>query len=167
MRNGRFILVYVILTVVQIILANFFGLSRYLLISVLPVLILMLPKDMGAVVSMLVAFATGFAVDFFSTGLLGITPLALVPVALMRRPLAGLVFGDDQAFRKDELTLARMGIIKLTLAVVIACTVFFIIYIWVDSAGTVGFWTAALRILLSVVVSTPVCIFVSGLLRPE
>lgn len=167
MKKGRFILVYIILMVVQIILCNFFGLSRYVLISVLPVLILMLPKDMGPIVSMLVAFATGFAIDFFSTGMLGITPMALVPVGLVRRFLTTLLFGDDQASREDNLSLARFGIIKLTLAIAVTCSLYFLIYIWVDSAGTVGFWAAALRFFLSVLVSTPVSVFVSRLLRPE
>ena len=85
MKNGRFILLYLVLTLVQILLCNFFGLSRYMLVSVLPVLILMLPLGTGSIIAMLIAFATGFAVDIFSNGMLGITPLALVPVAFSRR----------------------------------------------------------------------------------
>ena len=38
MKNYRFILVYLIMVVVQVLLDNYFPLSRYVLISVLPAL---------------------------------------------------------------------------------------------------------------------------------
>ncbi len=167
MKNGRFILVYLILVLVQILLCNFFGLSRYFLISTLPVLIVMLPLGTGSITAMLIAFATGFAVDFFSNGMLGITSLALVPVAFSRRFFISLIFGDEQASRDDEISFSRFGLPKIALAVLLACALFFALFIWVDSAGTVGFWPAALRCLLSVLVSTPLCVFVARLLRPE
>jgi hypothetical protein len=167
MKNGRYILLYAILVVVQILVVRYFGLSKYVLISVLPVLILLLPREVGVIWAMLIAFATGFVVDFFSNGMLGITPLALVPVALTRRPFAEMVFGDDQTAQEKELTIARFGIPKFSLAILLTCVVYFFVFIWADSAGTVAFWSAALRFVLSVVVSSLVCVFVAGLLRPS
>lgn len=167
MKNGRFILLYLVLTLVQILLCNFFGLSRYMLVSVLPVLILMLPLGTGSIIAMLIAFATGFAVDFFSNGMLGITPLALVPVAFSRRFFIGLIFGDEQTSRDDEISIGRFGLPKISLAVLLACMLYFAVFIWADSAGTAGFWPSALRFLLSVLVSTPVCVLIARILRPE
>lgn len=167
MKKGRFILVYLILLVAQMLLCNYFRPARYLLISVLPVLILMLPRNMGAVVTMLVAFVTGLAVDFFSTGMLGITSFALVPSALGRNMLINMVFGDESGSRDEELSIARFGVLKMALAILLSCAGFFLIYIWVDAAGTVRFWPSVLRWLLSVLVSTPVCLYIASLLRPE
>ena len=167
MKNWRIKILYLMLVAGQVILCNYFGLSQYVLISWLPVLILMLPHRMGSIVSMIVAFACGFVVDFFSTGMLGITSLALVPVALSRRALIPLVFGDEQVTRDEELSIARFGIIKMALAILVSCGIFFLVYIWADSAGTVNFWRAATRYLLSVLVSTPICLYVAKLLRPE
>ncbi len=165
MKRGQFTLVFLLMLVAQALLNNYFGLARYVLISVLPVLILMLPHRMGTIAAMLVAFASGFAVDFFSTGMLGISSLALVPVALVRGLVLDLVFGEEYSSRDEELSLDRFGILKMALAILILCAVFFLVYVWADSAGTVGFWRAVLRWLLSVIVSTPVCVYVSTLLR--
>ena len=167
MKQGRFILYYVLLLIAQILLCNYFGLSRYVLVSVLPVMILLLPRGMNVVVTMLIAFITGFAVDFFSTGMLGITSFALVPVALTRGLFIGMVFGEDVSSRDEELSISRMGLPRMLLAIILTCALFFMLYVWVDSAGTVRFWRAFLRFLLSVLVSTPVCAYVSRLLRPE
>jgi len=165
MKQYRFIIIYFVLLVVQIVLCNFFPLSRYLLISVLPVLILMLPIRYGAIPSMLIAFALGFLVDFFSTGMLGISSIALVPVALLRRMFISMVFGDEMSSRGDEITVARLGIPKVTLSCWLVCSLFFLIYVWVDAAGTCGFWPSAFRFLLSSIVSTIMSVFVASLLR--
>ena len=158
-------MVYMLMLVAQALLNNYFWLSRYLLVSVMPVLVLMLPQRMGPIVSMLIAFASGLAVDFFSTGMLGITPLALVPVALTRTFTMGLIFGEEFVARDEEIGLDRVGVLKMALATLLSCALFFVFYVWADSAGTVGFWRAVLRWLLSVIVSTPVCVYVSTLLR--
>ena len=167
MKDYRFVILYLVFLIAQIVLCNFFGMSRYLMISVLPILVLMLPLGMGNIVTMLIAFAIGFAVDFFSNGMLGITSLALVPVALVRRFVISIVFGNEKSARGEEITVERLGIPKIGLASLILCSLFFIIYVWVDSAGTAGFWEALFRIVLSVLVSTPVCVFAARLLRPS
>ena len=167
MKKGRFILLYLTLLVAQIIICNYFSLSNYVLISVLPVLILVLPHRMNTILVMLIAFVSGLAVDFFSTGMLGITSFALVPSALGRNMLINMVFGDESGSRDEELSIARFGVLKMALAILLSCAGFFLIYIWVDAAGTVRFWPSVLRWLLSVLVSTPVCLYIASLLRPE
>ena len=167
MKNYRFVILFLVFMIAQIVLCNFFGMSRYLMISVLPVLVLVLPLSMANIVTMLIAFAIGFAVDFFSNGMLGLTPLALVPVALVRRFVISIVFGNEKIARGEEITVERLGIPKIALASLILCSLFFIIYVWADSAGTAGFWAALFRIVLSVLVSTPVCVFAARLLRPS
>ena len=166
MTDKRFILLYVILTVIQIVFNNFFGLSRYVLISVLPVLVLMLPARYGRIAAMLVAFATGFIVDFFSTGMLGITSLALVPVALVGRPITGAAVAR-QGVAREDITFKRLGIVGMSYSVALVCAIFFFIYIWADAAGTVGFWPCALRFLLSVLASTLVGVLIARQIRPE
>ena len=166
MKNYRFILVYLIMVVVQVLLDNFFPLSRYVLISVLPALILVLPVDTRPIAAMLLSFALGLVVDFFSNGMLGMSSLALVPVGLVRSAVIAGVFGAELTSRGDELSVHRLGVPKMVLTCLILCAVYFVVYVLVDSAGTVAFWPAALRFGLSILVSTPVCVFVVRQFRP-
>ena len=155
MRYGRFILLWLLLTAVQVVLNHLMGLSQYILVSLLPAMVLMLPLRMGNIPAMIVAFATGFAVDFFSTGMLGLTSLALVPASLLRLPMAG----------EEGYSLKGAATMRTLLATTLSCSLFFIIYIWADSAGTVGFWHCVLRFFLSVSTSLLAGTYAAGLLR--
>lgn len=167
MKGYRYIIVYVILALVQIVLCNFLNLSRFVVLSYLPVLIMLLPLRWNSIPMIAFAFALGFLVDFFSTGMLGLTSLALVPVALARGGIISIMFGDELGAREGELSVSRFGVPKFALATLLLCAIFFLVYVWADSAGTMNFWPCAMRFLLSVLVSTPVCIFVATILRPE
>ena len=65
MRNS-FALTYVLLTVAQMVLSNYFHFTPYMMITILPVMVLCIPTNVGTVKAMLIAFATGLAVDFFA-----------------------------------------------------------------------------------------------------
>lgn len=167
MKDWRFWIVFVVLAIVQVILCNFLDLSRYAVLSFLPVLILMLPLRLDTVPMMLISFALGFAVDFFSTGMLGLTAASLVPVGLVRNSVVSAMFGDELAPREGELTLNWFGVPKFALATLILCSLFFLVYVAIDAAGTYGFLAGALRFVLSTALSTPVCLVVARILRPE
>ena len=163
MNNWRFWVSFAVLAVVQVILCNFLDLSRYAVLSFLPVLILMLPLRLGSIALMFISFALGFAVDFFSTGMLGLTAASLLPVGLMRNSVVAGLFGDELGPRDGELTLTWFGVPKFALATLILCAMYFFAYVLIDAAGTYGFWEGALRFLLSTLISTPVCLGVVGL----
>lgn len=167
MKDWRFWVIFAVLTVVQILLCNFLDLSRYAVLSFLPVLILMLPLRLGTVPLMLISFALGFTVDFFSTGMLGLMAASLVPVGLLRGGVVSLLFGDELGPREGELTITWFGVPKFALATLILCSVFFASYVCIDAAGTYGFWAGLLRFAVSVAISTPVCLGVAKILRPE
>ena len=86
---------YILLFLAQAALWNYANFSQYLLIVFLPAMLLCLPIGRSPVHTMAVAFVTGLLMDFLVTGQLGLTSLALVPVALLRRPVIRLVFGAE------------------------------------------------------------------------
>ena len=95
MKHWNFTIKYLLLLSAQILLWNYFNFTPLLMVAILPVMILCLPLGCSVNTTLLIAFASGFAADFLVAGPLGLTILALVPVAFLRRPILKLVFGGE------------------------------------------------------------------------
>ena len=163
----EFTLRYILLALAQAALWNYCNFSQYLVVTFLPAMILCLPVERSVVRSMVTAFLLGLALDFLVTGQLGLTSLALVPVALLRRPIVRLVFGSELFARGEDLSFQRQGWQKIILSVLLATAVFLLIFVWVDSAGTRPLWFNALKFFLSLVVGTVLGVLVAGLLLDQ
>lgn len=146
---------------------NYLNLSQYLMIAFLPAMILCIHIDKGDIYSMIVAFITGFIVDFFVGGMLGLTSLALVPVALARRGIIRLVFGQEVFSRVENISIRRQGIGKMALGITMATALFLLVYIWADGAGTRPLWVNILKLALSLLASVPASLFIAELLAAE
>ncbi len=158
---------YLLLLLAQIVLWNYFNFTQYLFIAFLPAMILCLPISRSTVQAMVVAFLTGLAADFLVTGQLGITSFALVPVALLRRPVIALVFGSELFVRGEELSFQRQGWQKFLLAILMLTAVFLLLYIWVDDAGMRPLWFGAVKFAASLAASTLVSVFIANLMLEE
>lgn len=154
MRKSGFWAAYLLLLLAQLLLSNFFNITPYLMLSILPVMVLCIPIRIGSTGAMLIAFVTGLVVDFLSEGLLGINAFALVPVAFLRKPIIGLVFGNELFARGEDFSARRNGLWKTVLATVLAQAVFTLLYVWADAAGTRPFWFGAARFGASLVAGT-------------
>lgn len=164
---NRRLLIYLLLFLAQAALWNYFNFSQYLTIVFLPAMILCLPVSYSTVRAMAVAFLTGLAMDFIVTGQLGLTSFALVPAALLRRPVIGLVFGSEAFARGEELSLRRQGWPKFVPAVLLLTAVFLLLYIWADDAGMRPFWFAAAKFGVSLAASGAVSVFIAYLMLEE
>ncbi|MBP5689980.1 MAG: hypothetical protein J6W74_03600 [Bacteroidales bacterium] len=162
-----FILIFVLLVIAQMVICNFLNLTPFIMLSILPVMILCLPLRVGQVASMLIAFATGMAVDFFAEGLPGINAASLVPVAFIRLWVIRLVFGNELFARGEDFTTGRSGLGKVVVATLILQGLFLAIYIAIDGAGVRPFWFNALRWIASLLAGTFVSIFVADLLAGD
>jgi len=167
MNNLKYFLIYALLVVAQILLGNFLNLGQYVMLCFLPTMILVLPTRFGNIATMLIAFATGLFVDFFTHGILGLTIIALVPVALMRRWVISMVFGGELLSRKEDINIARLGLPKVALAVLIVTALFFMIYVWVDGAGTRPVAFNFIRMGASIAASTLVSLYIAHVLTSE
>lgn len=163
----RYVVTYIILLAIQIVFSGLLNLSQYVVLTILPVMIMSLPITHSTTRLMLIAFVTGLAVDFFTNGVMGLTVCALLPVAFARNWLIRLVFGTELLSRQEDISIHKQGPGKVLLSILLATTLFFAIYVPFDCAGTrpVGF--IALRMLLSVALSTPVSYYVAGVLAPR
>ena len=167
MKASRFWISYVILVAVQIVLCDCFNLTQLLTLWFLPVLVLCMPIRTGTVAALLIAFATGMAVDFLSQGVPGLCTAALLPVAFCRRFIIGVVFGSEVFSRSEDISVRRQGIPKMTLAIVMATGLFLLIYILADGAGTRPFWFNAGRFVVSLLVDSVLSLFLAGTLSND
>lgn len=154
MRNARFLLYFALLLVAQMLLWNFFNFSQLITVTILPAMILLTSTKRSTPFSLVAAFIYGFIVDFFTGGVLGLSSLALVPVALSKKIILQLTYGQELFARKEEISIRKYGWMKYFISCVIANAIFLTIYVWADGAGMRPFLFNCTRILLSLVLST-------------
>lgn len=167
MKTGKYILISLLLIIAQVIVWNIVDMSQYVILSFLPAIIFCLPTNSRTTLTMVIAFAVGFIADFFSTGLLGLSIVSLLPVALARKLVILMVLGDDVIARNEDINLNRQGVLKINLCLLILCAIFLVVYIIADDAGTRPFWFNLVRFLSSLVVSTLASLFATALLSSE
>ena len=167
MRKSYTTLVYILLVVVQILLCNYFHVTPYITLSILPILILCLPLKISTVAAMIIAFVTGLSVDFLAEGLIGINALALVPVAYVRKSLIGFVFGEDLISRGEDFSIRKNGLGEVSMAILLVQSLFLIIYIAADGAGTRPFWFNAARFGASLAAGYLVALLLVDTLVPD
>lgn len=160
MKNGGLVITYLIIIVAQIILNNVFNLSQYVILSFLPAMVFCLPSQSNTAINLLVAFVIGFVVDFFSTGIVGMTAVALLPVALIRNPLLTFIFGSEYFSRRDDIMSDTQGFRRTMVCVEISLFLFLLVYVIIDSAGTRPFVFNLLRFLISFILCSGVSIFI-------
>ena len=158
---------YGVLFLAQAALWNYFNFSQFLTIVFLPAMIFCLPVSYGTVRTMVVAFLTGLALDFIVTGQLGLTSFALVPVALLRRPVIRFNFGAEIFARGEELSFRRQGWQKFVPSLFLLTAVFLLLYIWVDNAGMHPFWFCAVKFAASLAASGSVSVWIAFLMLEE
>lgn len=166
MKEGRFFILFLLMLTAQILVSNYLNFSQLLLINILPALILCVPTRIKGYWLLIIAFATAFLADFFAGGMLGLTATALLPAALLRNGIIRLVFGDELFSRQEDISVARQGVLKASFAILLILSVFFIIFIWVDAAGTRPFWFLLLKFFLSLLASYLVSLLVVETLNP-
>ena len=158
--NSGNTLMYVLLVLIQILVCNFINTGPYVFLSVLPVFILCLPLTVPAIPLMLIAAVSGLAVDWLAEGIIGLNALALIPVAFIRNRMVVLLFGKDHTDRAEGFSFRKNGFTRVSAAILICQTIYLLIYIWADGAGTRPFLFCLVRFSASLVcgylVSLPV-----------
>jgi len=167
MNNNRFITVYVLMLVLQLILTKCCQIGPYLYINLLPAMIFCMPTTRSTSFVMLIAFLSGFLVDALADGPLGLNALALIPCAFVQKPLIGFIIDEDVVERGYSFSFHQFGYIKVGFALLIEVFIFFILYVLFDGAGerSVGFNVA--KIFLSSLVSFVFCMVATGVLSPR
>jgi len=132
----HFWLYWFLMLILQLVICNYFLVSPLVTLSLLPAMVFCLPVELSTVLLMLIAFATGLSVDILAEGVLGLNAIALVPVALFKKPLMRMLFDRDSVERGNGFSFKRNGGIAIAIALTIELVIFLTIYIIADGAGT-------------------------------
>lgn len=165
--NQNFTVTYILLAVAQMVICNYFKVSPYIYVTILPAMILALPLKIGTIGSMAVAFVTGLGVDFLAEGIIGLNALALVPVALVRLPLLQMVMGDEDSGKENPFGARSASFGRILLAVTIAYAIFTAVYVIADGAGVRPFWFNAARFGASLICDSLLALLVIHVLTPD
>ena len=165
--NQHFGILYVLLLICQIILCNYSPLGPYIMLSILPAMILCIPLKISTVWCMFIAFGSGLAVDWLSEGLIGINAASLVPVALARKSIVKMFFGEDLITRGDSFSFNKFGTAKVSAALMSAIAIFLLFYVMLDGAGTRPMWFNLAYFGASLVCNWLLALLVTHLLTPD
>lgn len=165
--NQNFRLLYVLIIICQMVMCNYTNLGPYILLTMLPAAILCLPTNIGAIGCMLIAFASGMAVDWLSEGLLGLNAASLTAVAAVRKELIRIFLGEDIISRNDSFSIRKNGLGKVSLTLISATTVFLAVYILIDGAGTRPLWFSLVRFGASLACCWPLGLIVIRILTTD
>lgn len=167
MKNPTFGIAYFLLVIVQMVICNYFQMSPYFVISVLPAMVLCIPLTVSTQMCMILAFVTGLSVDWLAEGLIGINASALIPVAYARTTVIRVFLGEDLISRKETFSFRKNGIGKILTTLLLSYVLFFVVYIFLDGAGTKPFLFNLLRFALSLACSIIPGLIVTGSLTKE
>ena len=167
MKNQHFGILYFLMVIGQMVICNYFHFTPYVVLSMLPAMILCMPLTIRTSTCMIIAFASGLSVDWLAEGLIGINAASLVPVALARKTIIRIFLGEDLIARSDSFTFKKNGIGKISTALVTALSVFFGLYVILDSAGTQPTSFNLIRFAASVAASFILSLLVTAVLTPD
>ena len=168
MKNGNnFKLLYCLLLICQIVLCNFSPLGPYITLSLLPAMIFCIPMSISTAVCMIIAFGSGLAVVSLSEGLIGINAASLVPVALARKSIVRIFFGEDLITRGDSFSVNKYGTAKVSAALMSSIAVFLLFYVILDGAGTRPMWFNLAYFGASLLCNWILALLVAHLLTPD
>ena len=165
--DQNFGILYILLVLCQVIMSTYTQLGPYIMLSMLPAMVLCIPTGIKTTVCMVIAFASGLAVDWLSEGFIGLSIAALLPVALLRKGIIRIFLGEDIINRNDSFSIRKNGIGKVSLALITSVSLFLALHIYLDGAGTRPFWFSMTRFGVSLACNWILGLLVINILTPD
>lgn len=152
-----------IMIICQILLSEYVNIWPLVYIAIFPQFIILLPPSMNRTLYMLTAFALGLCIDLLSDGIMGLNAAALTAMAYVR-PLVlkfTLPKGNLDNYENVPLIPRTVEIPTLVLITVLLLTVFFTVYILMDSAASFTLGYTLLKLLACITANTLVSILLN------
>lgn len=165
--NDNFWTIYIMMLICQVLISNYFQLTPYIMLTMLPAMVLCIPLTVNTISCMIIAFFSGLAVDWLSEGLLGLNAASLVPVALMRKGIIRIFLGEDIISRSDSFSFKKNGFIKISVSLISCMVIFLAFYIILDGAGTRTHVFNLIRFASSLICGYILSALVTNVLSPD
>lgn len=153
MRNAEYIITFILLLVLQLILAKYGQVGPYLYICILPAMILCVPLSRQTWLVMFVAFLCGMLIDVLADGVPGLNASALVLCAAVRKPIIRVCIDRELVERNYSFSFKQNGFLRVASALLLMTAIHLFAYLIFDSAGTRNFLFILLKFLISTSVS--------------
>ncbi len=162
-RTLKYLTLGAIMMICQILLSEYVNIWALLYIAIFPQFIILLPPSMNRSMYMLVAFAFGMGIDLFTDGILGLNAAALVAMAYMRPAILKFTLpkGNFDNYENIPLIPKTVEIAALTLITALHLTVFFAVYILIDSAASFTLGYTLLKLIVCIIANTLVSVLLN------
>ena len=140
----------------QILVSEYVNIWAVLYIAVFPQFIILLPPTLNKSVYLLLAFGLGLVIDLCADGVLGLNAAALTAMAYSRSTILKLTIpkASFENYDNQPITPRTVELYKLALLNTLMLSVFFIVYVLLDSAAGFSFGYTLLKIILCVAVNS-------------
>ena len=166
-ERQSFGILYTLLVIGQVVLCNYASLGPYIMFSMLPAMVFCIPTTVSTTMCMLIAFASGLAVDWLSEGIIGLNAAAILPVAWLRNSVIKVFLGEDLITRGDRFSFRKNGFSKISVALFIMIAIYLGIYVFLDGAGTRPRWFNLTRFWVSFAFNFILSLIVTNVLAPD
>ena len=152
----KYITLGAIVVICQILVSEYVNIWAVLYVAVFPQFIILLPPTMNKSAYMLVAFVLGLSIDLFADGVLGLNAAALTAMAYMRPAILKLTVpkGNYDSYDNQPIIPRTLEIPKLILLNTLMLSIFFTVYVVLDSAASFTFGYTLFKIFLCVVANS-------------
>ena len=152
----KYITLAVIIIFCQILVSEYVNIWAVLYITLFPQFIIILPPTINRSLYMLIAFALGLSIDLCADGVLGLNAAALTAMAYSRNSILKFTLpkASFESYENVPIIPRTVEVSKLILLNIMMLTVFFTVYVLLDSAATFTFGYTLIKIILCVATNT-------------
>lgn len=162
MNKNHFYIYILALCLIQVLINNFLNFSHLLYISLLPLAVFCLPGKQVSIPSLILTFLTGIIIDVTSNGVVGITSCALLLCVFLRPLILKLAYTESFTSAGDDYLEEERLSKDMIISIALLCAIYFLVYCWIDSAGTLRWSYALLKWLYSFLSSTVLCVLIKS-----
>ena len=162
MGNKLSDILYVILIfILQMLICDYVNLGPWLYLSLMPLIVLLIPRQIRIHGTMLIAFGVGLLLDVLSDGVLGLNAASAVLVAAFREVLYKNIINGDRQDRTRTVSVRTAGTLKFIYYLLASVSIFTACYVLLDCIGSRSVGFMAMTFAISTVSSTLICFLVS------